>query len=61
MRVDFTVEDVGTFNMPWSGVVVYNRAQGRFIEDVCAENIHDYIMDRDSAVPTAKTTLISGE
>jgi hypothetical protein len=40
---------------------VYNRAPGRFIEDVCAENIHDYIMDRDSAVPTAKTTLISGE
>ena len=61
MRVDFTVEDAGTFNMPWSGVVVYNRAPGRFIEDVCAENIHDYIMDRDSAVPTAKTTLISGE
>jgi hypothetical protein len=61
MRVDFTVEDAGTFNMPWSGVVVYNRARGNFIEDVCAENIHDYIMDRDSAVPTAKTTLISGE
>jgi hypothetical protein len=61
MRVDFTVEDAGTFNMPWSGVVVYNRAPGRFIEDVCAENIHDYIMGRDSAVPTAKTTLISGE
>jgi hypothetical protein len=61
MRVDFTVEDAGTFNMPWSGVVVYNRAKGRFIEDVCAENIHDYIMGRDSAVPTAKTTRISGE
>jgi hypothetical protein len=61
LRVDFTVEDAGTFNMPWSGVVVYNRAKGRFIEDVCAENIHDYIMGRDSAVPTAKSTLISGE
>jgi hypothetical protein len=61
LRVDFTVEDAGTFNMPWSGVVVYNHAKGRFIEDVCAENIHDYIMGRDSAVPTAKSTLISGE
>jgi hypothetical protein len=60
LRVDFTVEDPGTFNMPWSGVVVYNRARGLFIEDVCAENIHDYIMNRDSAVPTAKTTRISG-
>jgi hypothetical protein len=56
LRVDFTVEDPGTFNTPWSGVVVYNRARGQFIEDVCAENIHDYIMNRDSDVPTAKTT-----
>jgi hypothetical protein len=61
LRVDFTVDDPGAFNMPWSGVVVYNRARGQFIEDVCAENIHDYIMNRDSAVPTAKTIGISGE
>ena len=61
LRVDFTVEDPGAFNMPWSGVVVYNRAPGLFIEDVCAENIHDYIMNRDSAVPMAKTVSISGE
>ena len=61
LRVDFTVEDSGTFNMPWSGVVVYNRAKGLFIEDVCAENIHDYIMNRDTVVPTAKTTRISGD
>jgi hypothetical protein len=27
LRVDFTVEDAGTFNMPWSRVVVYNRAR----------------------------------
>jgi hypothetical protein len=46
--------------MPWSGAVVYNRAKGAFIEDVCAENIHDYIMKRDSAVPAAKTADISG-
>jgi hypothetical protein len=60
LRVDFTVEDSGTFTMPWSGYVVYNRANGQFIEDVCAENIHDYVTGRDSAVPTAKTTLLSG-
>jgi hypothetical protein len=60
LRVDFTVEDSGTFTMPWSGYVVYNRARGRFIEDVCAENIHDYVTGRDSAVPMAKTTLLSG-
>jgi len=61
LRVDFTVDDSGTFTMPWSGVVVYNRAKGSFIEDVCAENIHDYVTGRDSAVPTAKTTLFSGD
>jgi hypothetical protein len=60
LRVDFTVDDPGTFNMPWSGAVVYNRAKGLFVEDVCAENIHDYIMNRDSAVPTAKTDSIAG-
>ncbi|HEX3485363.1 MAG TPA: hypothetical protein VHT51_09900 [Micropepsaceae bacterium] len=36
-RVDFTVDDPGTFTMPWSGFVVHNRAKGVFIEDVCAE------------------------
>jgi hypothetical protein len=61
MRVDFTVEDPGTFTMPWSGSVVYNRARGLFIEDVCAENIHDYIMNRDSNVPTAASASITGE
>src|SRR5262249_46650733 len=60
LRVDFTVEDAGTFTMPWSGSVVYNRAPGQFIEDVCAENIHDYIMNRDSSVPSAKTNDIGG-
>jgi hypothetical protein len=60
LRVDFTVDDSGTFTMPWSGFVVYNRAKGSFIEDVCAENIHDYVTGRDSDVPKAKTTLLSG-
>jgi hypothetical protein len=61
LRVDFTVEDPGAFTMPWSGVVVYNRAKGVFIEDVCAENIHDYVTGRDAAVPTAKSTRISDQ
>jgi hypothetical protein len=61
LRVDFTVEDPGTFNSDWSGVVVYNRANGSFIEDVCAENIHDYITGKDSAVPMAKSHRISGD
>ena len=61
LRVDFTVEDPGAFNMPWSGFVQYQRAKGLLIEDVCAENIHDYVMNRDTNVPTAKTASITGE
>ena len=61
LRVDFTVEDPGTFNMPWSGIVVYNRARGLFIEDVCAENIHDYVTGKDADVPSAKTARISSD
>lgn len=61
LRVDFAVQDSGTFTMGWSGVVVYNRAKGAFIEDVCAENIHDYITGRDSAVPVATSTRITGD
>ncbi len=61
LRVDFTVDDPGAFNMPWSASVVYNRARGLLIEDVCAENIHDYIMNRDSAVPKARTANIAGD
>jgi hypothetical protein len=60
LRVDFTVEDPGAFNMKWGGVVVYQRAKGLMIEDVCAENRHDYITNQDSAVPAAKTDSISG-
>ena len=61
LRADFTVEDPGAFNSSWSGVVVYSRAKGAFIEDVCAENIHDYITGRDAEVPTAKSLRISGD
>jgi hypothetical protein len=58
LRVDFTVEDPGAFNMNWSGVVVYQRAKGPMIEDVCAENLHDYITGQDASVPMAKSNSI---
>jgi hypothetical protein len=61
LRADFTVEDAGAFNSSWSGVVIYGRAKGTFIEDVCAENVHDYITGRDAAVPTAKSLQITGD
>ena len=38
LRVDFTVDDPETFNMPWSGKANYDRTKGPVEEIVCAEN-----------------------
>ena len=38
MRVDFSVEDPGTFNAPWYASVSYGRGTERPGEHVCAEN-----------------------
>ncbi len=38
LEVNFTVEDPGTFNEPWSAVQRYRRVQRTMIEQVCAEN-----------------------
>jgi hypothetical protein len=59
LQIDFTVEDPGAFTTAWSGTAIYRRGKGRFIEDVCAENVHDYITGRDSKVPQANTTQFS--
>jgi hypothetical protein len=61
LQIAFTVEDPGAFTMPWSGIVVARRAKGEIMEDVCAEQIHDYVTGKDMDVPKAKTTLMTGE
>lgn len=38
LRVDFTVEDPGAFNAPWSATVAYHREAGPYEEIVCSEN-----------------------
>lgn len=38
LRVDFTVDDPETFNMPWHAAVVYNRGTAYPGERPCAEN-----------------------
>lgn len=38
LRVDFTVNDPGTFNMPWHAAVVYGRGTAYPGERPCAEN-----------------------
>jgi hypothetical protein len=38
LRVDFTVEDPGAFNMPWHAAVIYSRGTAYPGERPCAEN-----------------------
>jgi len=61
LQIAFTVEDPGTFNMPWSGIVVARRAKDSLMEDVCAEQTHDYITGKDTPVPQSKTGLLTSE
>ncbi len=42
LRVDFTIEDQGTFTMPWTAVMIYLRDRGDFPEIVCADNTFSF-------------------
>ena len=53
LQLQFTVEDEGTFTMPWMATITYRRALGEWPEVVCADNRHEYYSGRDTAVPTA--------
>ena len=53
LQVRFTVEDKNMFVKPWSGLATYLRAGGEWVENVCAENIHEYYAAKDTEVPQA--------
>jgi hypothetical protein len=58
LQLEFTVEDPGVFNMPWSATITYGRSASPWEERVCAENVqHDYqqnqFSDKDAHLPTA--------
>ena len=53
LQLDFTVEDEGVFNMPWSGSISYRRPLGGWPEVSCAEDVHVYLPGRQLALPTA--------
>jgi hypothetical protein len=59
LQLEFTVEDVGVFTMPWSATITYSRnANPDWEERVCAENVqHDYrgnyYSDPNARLPTA--------
>jgi hypothetical protein len=53
LQVRFTVEDKNMFVTPWSGLATYLHAAGEWVENVCAENIHEYYSGKDTNVPQA--------
>jgi hypothetical protein len=52
LQVQVTVEDKNVFNTPWSATVTYRHAGG-WIENVCAENTHEYYGGGFTKIPEA--------
>ena len=53
LQVQFTVDDAQYFTMPWSGAATYRKAASGWVENVCAENIHEYYSGTETPVPRA--------
>jgi hypothetical protein len=60
LQLEFTVEDVGTFTMPWKATISYLGAGHADMEErVCAENVQhyyggaSYYSDKGARIPTA--------
>jgi hypothetical protein len=53
LQLQFTVEDPGTFTMPWSSMITYRRASNDWTDLICAENTQEYYAGKETAVPTA--------
>jgi hypothetical protein len=53
LQVEFTVEDPNIFRMPWSGAATYRKSDDVWVENVCAENLHEYYNNRDTPAPQA--------
>ena len=53
LQARFSVEDRKMFTMPWSASATYLRSRDDWVENVCAENTHEYYASRDADVPQA--------
>ena len=53
LQIQFTVEDPDVFTAPWSASVTYRRNIDAWVENVCAENLHNYGVAPDPKVPVA--------
>ncbi len=54
IQVQFTVDDPKVFTRPWSGLATYLHAGGEWVENVCAENVHEYYSAHDTEAPRAE-------
>ena len=53
LQLEFTVEDEGSFTMPWTATITYGRGSDSWDEQVCAENPTEQYSNRNYDVPTA--------
>jgi hypothetical protein len=53
LEVNFTVEDPGAFNMPWSASKRWKRVQAQLAEESCAENNANYFNYEVEPLPQA--------
>jgi hypothetical protein len=53
LRLEFTVEDPKVFTTPWSAVITYRRTIGPWLEQICAEDTHEYYAGKAPAMPVA--------
>src|SRR6266850_427748 len=53
LQLEFTVDDVGVFKMPWSATMTYRPQVTEWGESICAENPNKYGTEKDVALPTA--------
>jgi len=53
LEVQVTVTDPDTFNQPWQAVRRYQKGQGAFPEEICAENNHNLFGD-DYDIPESE-------
>ena len=60
LEVNFTVDDPGAFNMPWSASKRWKRAQGMLAEESCSENNADYFGYEVESLPQAARPIFEG-
>ena len=53
LQVVFKVEDPGTYNQPWTGMMKYRHVTSTLIESICAENNMDYFTGKMYPLPIA--------